>query len=172
MKQVRHRISQFFLYLRAQPTPADLALVEATLPPALRALFGRMTLGEQVHSLKVMRWLKAHGFDRSELLQAALLHDVGKSAAPINLIERVEAVVVRWLLPRQYARWAGAEPRGWRKPFVTATQHPAWGADLAAQAGAAPLVVSLIRRHQEEERPPLTDEDRLSDLLHQAERDT
>jgi hypothetical protein len=172
MTQARHRISQFFLYLRARPTPADLALVEATLPPALAALFRRMTLGEQMHSLKVMRWLAKRGFTRLELLQAALLHDVGKSSAPINLAERVEAVLVRWLLPGCYARWAQAEPRGWRKPFVTATHHPAWGADLAEQAGAAPTVVSLIRRHQDEDGAPVTEEDRLSSLLHQAERDT
>ena len=59
-----------------------------------------------------MRWLAERGFTRLELLQAALLHDVGKSSAPINLAERVEAVLVRWLLPGCYARWAQAEPRG------------------------------------------------------------
>jgi hypothetical protein len=172
MNQARHRIGQFFLYLRARRAPADLALVDATLPPALGALFRRMTLGEQMHSLKVMRWLAAHGFTQPELLQAALLHDVGKSEAPINLAERVEAVLVRWLLPHHYYRWAQAEPRGWRKPFVTSTQHPAWGADLAAQAGAAPLVVNLIRRHQDQECAPVTEEDWLCAHLHQAERDT
>jgi hypothetical protein len=30
-----------------------------------------------------------------------------------------------------------------------AEQHPQWGAELAAQTGASPLTVALIRRHQE-----------------------
>ena len=131
----------------------------------------RQSPGEQKHSLKVMRWLAKQAPPQGELLQAALLHDVGKSLAPINLVERVEAVVVRWLVPGLYARWAKAEARGWRKPFVTAVNHPAWGAHLAAQAGAAPLVVNLIRRHQEDpEGPPSTEEDRLLAWLQEAEK--
>ncbi len=169
MNQVRHRVGQFFLYLRARPTSDDRALVDATLPPALAALFGRMAPGEQLHCLRVMRWLAGQGHCQPELLQAALLHDVGKSVAPISLLERVEAVLVRWLLPSRYARWAQAEPRGWQRPFVTATQHPEWGARLAAQAGAAPLVVSLIRRHQVERLRPVTEEDRILALLQLAE---
>jgi putative nucleotidyltransferase with HDIG domain len=170
MNQARHRVGQFFLYLRAQPTPEDEASVKAVLPPALLALFHRQSPGEQKHSLKVMRWLADKAPHQTELLQAALLHDVGKSLAPINLVERVEAVLVRWLLPGPYARWAEAPPRGWRKPFVTAVKHPAWGADLAAQAGAPPLVVNLIRRHQDPEGAPVvTEEDRLLELLQQAE---
>jgi hypothetical protein len=31
---------------------------------------------------------------------------------------------------------------------VVAIQHPAWGAEMAAEAGSSPLVVALIRRHQ------------------------
>lgn len=170
MNQARHRICQFFLYLRARPAAADLALVDSTLPPELAALFRRMAPGEQIHSLKVMRWLAEQGHTRPELLQAALLHDVGKSNAPINLFERVEAVLVRWLVPGLYARWAQAEPLGWRKPFVTATQHPAWGAALAGQAGAPLLVVNLIRRHQSEDIVPVTEEDQFVDLLREAER--
>jgi hypothetical protein len=40
---------------------------------------------------------------------------------------------------------------GWRRAFVVAVQHPQWGADLAAKAGASPLAVALIRRHQEQQ---------------------
>ena len=169
MNQARHRVGQFFLYLSAQLTPEDEALVKSILPPALLPLFRRQSAGEQKHSLKLARWLAKREPGQAELLQAALLHDVGKSVAPINLLERVEAVLVRRLLPGPYARWAQAEPRGWRKPFVTAVNHPAWGADLAAQAGASPLVVSLIRRHQDLKRAPVTEEDRLLRLLQQSE---
>jgi hypothetical protein len=52
---------------------------------------------------------------------------------------------------------------------VTAVNHPAWGADLAAQAGASARVVNLIRRHQELKLKVVTEEDRLLDLLQRAE---
>lgn len=170
MNQARHRVGQFFLYLGARLTAEDEAQAASMLPSALLVLFHRQSAGEQKHSLKVMRWLAQRAPHQTELLQAALLHDVGKSLAPINLVERVEAVLVRWFVPGLYRRWAEAEPRGWRKPFVTAVNHPAWGADLAAQAGAPPRVVALIRRHQELKLKVVTEEDRLLDLLQQAER--
>jgi hypothetical protein len=171
MNQAYHRVNQFFLYLRARITPEEEARVASILPPKLLPLFKRQSPGEQKHSLKLMLWLAEKEPHQTELLQAALLHDSGKSLAPINLVERVEAVLVRWLLPGPYARWAQAEPRGWRKPFVTAVNHPEWGAKQAAQAGAPELVVNLIRRHQEDmSTPPLTEEDRLLDLLQQAEK--
>jgi len=170
MNQARHRVSQFFLYLGAELTREDEALAASILPSGLLTLFHRQSVGEQKHSLKVTRWLAQRMPHEAELLQAALLHDAGKSVAPINLMERVEAVLVRWLLPGLYARWAGAPPRGWRKPFVTAVNHPVWGADLAAQAGASTRVVSLIRRHQELTFKVVTEEDRLLALLQQAEK--
>jgi hypothetical protein len=43
--------------------------------------------------------------------------------------------------------WGQGQPRGLRRPFVVATQHPAWGADLSAAAGASARTCDLIRRH-------------------------
>jgi hypothetical protein len=145
----RYRLHQFRLHL-APPalTPADHAQVAGWLPPPLFALFERMTAGEQAHSLAVARLLAAQGHTARPLLQAALLHDVGKSVAPLSLMARV-IIVLGHLLPRATrARWGAGAPRGWRKPFVVAAQHPAWGADLAERAGAEPVVVTLIRQHQ------------------------
>lgn len=170
MSPARRRFFQFFSYLWARVTPADTALAAELLPPPLAALFGRMAPGEQVHCLRVLRILKEAGQTQPDLLQAALLHDVGKSLAPINIFERVLAVLARRLCPRRYALWAQAEPRGWRKAFVTAVQHPGWGADLAARAGAPTRVVNLIRRHQAKDIVPVTEEDRLVVLLQNADR--
>jgi hypothetical protein len=108
-----------------------------------------MTPGEQAHSLRVWRWLQAQGHHQPELQQAALLHDVGKSVAPLNIVERVLIVLGFRFFHRLASQWSRSQTAsGWRKPFVVAARHPAWGADLAAKAGAAPTVVHLIRRHQ------------------------
>lgn len=84
-----------------------------------------------------------------DLWVAALLHDVGKIRYPLNLWERIEVVLFNSMMPGKAQDWGQAEPVGWRKPFVVALQHPGWGADLAERAGATPMTVALIRRHQE-----------------------
>jgi hypothetical protein len=150
MKAVRYRLGQFIHYLsNSAPSLADLAEARAVLGPRLAALFERMTPGEQAHSLRVLRRVRAEAGETplpAGLLQAALLHDAGKTKAPLSLAGRVAVALAG---ERRSLRWGQGEPRGWRRPFVTAAQHPAWGAESCAAAGADPLTVTLVRRHQE-----------------------
>ena len=153
MNPARYRLGQFFHYLKNSGL-ASAAQAEAcaVLAPPLAALFERMTRGEQKHSLRVLRAVKAEAGERAlpvGLLQAALLHDVGKTRAPMGLVGRVLVVMAARWLPGQSADWGRGEPTGWRRPFVTAAQHAAWGAELCAAAGADPLAVALVRRHQD-----------------------
>jgi hypothetical protein len=82
--------------------------------------------------------------------------------------ERVAIVLVKAWWPKKFVRWSQGEPVGWKRAFVVAGQHPAWGAKLVEQAGATPLTTSLILRHQEH-RPaniaPADVEDKLLRLL-------
>ncbi len=145
-----YRVRQFFAALVAQlrPDAIDERPAVAVLSPAELALFRRMTPGERRHSLAVLARVRAAGHDDPALLAAALLHDVGKTCARLRLWERPLPVLARALLPGMAARWAQGAPRGWRKSFVVAAQHPGWGADLAAAAGSRPATVALIRDHQ------------------------
>ena len=154
-----YRTRQFWQALGA-PLPAeDLALARRLLSPAQLALFCRLQPAEQAHSLRVARDLLAQGEEHPDLLAAALLHDVGKSRFPLNLGERVLIVLVKAICPRCLLRWGAPDPAekspgasgqfGWRRPFVVAVAHPEWGAQLAGEAGASPLAVALIRRHQD-----------------------
>jgi hypothetical protein len=70
------------------------------------------------------------------------------------LWERVLIVLVKAAAPHLAHRWGRMwnenQPLpAWRRPFVVATHHPAWSAEMAAQAGASPLTLALIRRHQD-----------------------
>ena len=143
-----YRIRQFRDALRARPSEQDLDEVRLILNPSEMELFQMMQPSEQAHSIKVMRRLQAQNVVEQDLLIAALLHDVGKSLSPLHAWDRVLIVLVGALSPGLLARWGCGEPRGWRRPFVVALGHPAWGADIAARQGAPPLVVELIRRHQ------------------------
>ena len=183
MRRARYRLGQFFAHMRPRPlTPAEKAEVEGVLGAGLAQLFRRQTAGEQAHSLRVMRSVVNAGGPyaaRRELLQAALLHDVGKSRAPLSLADRALVVLARRAAPDAARRWgrpeaageAAGAARGWRRPFVTALRHADWGADLCAEAGALPLTVDLIRRHQTPLANPATPEDEMLAALQAADDD-
>jgi putative nucleotidyltransferase with HDIG domain len=144
-----YRTRQFWFALTAIPAEDDLVQAGRVLSPALMALFRRMQPSEQAHSLAIFRRLREEGETNQDLWVAALLHDVGKSCHPLRLWERVLIVIGNWLLPGPARRWGQGRPAGWRRAFVIAARHPEWGARMAAEAGASPLAVELIRRHHE-----------------------
>ena len=122
----------------------------AILPPSQFTLFNRLQTSEQTHSLRVLQALQAQGENQPDLLAAALLHDVGKTRFPLRLWERVLIVLVQGLSPGyikliNFIRSFDST----KKTFLVAENHPAWGAELAESAGASPLTLALIGRHQE-----------------------
>jgi hypothetical protein len=146
---VFYRVCQFWRALTAAPAAEDLERASQALSPQLMALFLNQTASEQVHSLNVFFQLWDQGERSLDLLSAALLHDIGKTRCPLRVWERAVAVIGQALAPRQIEIWGRAEPRGWKRPFVVARRHAAWGAELAAAGGASPLTVELIRRHHD-----------------------
>jgi len=146
--RLRYRARQLWHALTATPAPADLELARQTLSPAQMELFLQLQPNEQAHSLQIYRQLREPKPVDEDLLVAALLHDVGKISYPLRPWERVWIVIGKAFLPAKAVEWGQARPRGWKRPFVIAEQHAAWGADLAARAGTSPTAISLIRRHQ------------------------
>ncbi len=178
---VGYRARQFWAAMRATPDPANLQMAQTYLTARQMKLFESMQPSEQAHSLQVFKQLYDQAGqdpaqmekDYPDLLVAALLHDVGKSCQPLHLWERVLIVLGRAFFPRQARQWgqprvaveAGTKGKQswleWRRPFIIAEQHPRWGAELAADAGASPLAISLILHHQQEiTAPPTTLEER------------
>lgn len=176
MKPARlsYRIRQFWHVLRPAPIDdQDLSLVREVLTPRQMGLFRAMGAAEKAHALRVLKTLQAWGETDHDLLVAALLHDAGKLRCPLAVWERALAVVARRLFPERAKAWGHGRPRGWRRAFVVAEQHPYWGAQMAAESGASPLAVNLIWRHQEPPSTiPTTQEDRLLRTLHAADNDS
>ena len=165
-----YRVRQFFRALLARVSPGDLREVNAVLPPDAHKLFRAMRLSDQQHSIEVMRTLRRRGHVEQDLLAAALLHDVGKSAAWLTPVHRALIVLSRRLAPPALAWLTRGSPRGWRKPFIIHLRHPDLGAQWAEQAGCSLLTVRLIRRHQEPlHGKPVNQEEQWLAALQQAD---
>lgn len=170
MSLAGHRVAQFLRAAFARPAAGDGALLEQHLPPPLHPAFTRLSRAEQAHAVATLRTLLRQGHTDPDLLAAALLHDLGKSRAPLRLLERVLIVLAQSWLPRRAARWGQGEPCGWRRPFVVAAHHPAWGEALVLEAGGSPRLAEIVRRHHdplpEDVRTPV---DRLLKALQAAD---
>jgi hypothetical protein len=154
------RLRQGFRALGAWLRPVEDERAAAVLSPALFALYLRMRRAERQHSLRVLQALIDSGQTHPDLLTAALLHDVGKIRTASFLPEKVLVVLVKAAAPDRYWRWGSGSARGWRRPFAVSVQHPAWGAEMVAEAGGSALAVELIYRHQDIlNEPPQTEAD-------------
>lgn len=149
-----YRISQFWQGLRATVEPEDVARVAELLPPAAFPLFTQMPRDAQRHSLNVLEGVQTAGYQDADLAVAALLHDCGKVAAAQGGVElglwlRGPLVVLEAVLPQVARRLASPLPTsGWRYTLHVQHEHPAIGAEWAAQAGCSALSCWLIANHQ------------------------
>ncbi|MSP11744.1 MAG: hypothetical protein EXR62_02180 [Chloroflexi bacterium] len=118
----------------------------------LQTLFLQMSRPDQRHALAVWQQMRSQGYHNSELLMAALFHDVGKSTATIRLYHRV-LMVIAGRLSAKIPSWLAGPleplPDKWRRPFHAYVYHPEIGAQLLAETGCCAKVVALVRRHQD-----------------------
>jgi len=168
--RIGYRLRQLRANLAAGPLSesARREVVEV-LTASEPALFDQYAPADQWHSYRVLRCLRDAGYNHPDLLTAALLHDIGKAQCPLSIWDRTVIVVVGALFPRRAERWGQGAPDGRRRPFVARAQHAEWGAQMAEAAGSAPLVIELIRRHQDKHVPAQTEADRLLAILQWAD---
>lgn len=134
----------FIRFRRVDDGPA-----EAMLAPRLLTLYRRMSKADRAHSLRVLQWLQARGWDDADLLAAALLHDCGKAAARLSVWQRTLKVLLKRFAPRLWDQISRpADPQTWRYPFYVLRVHPALGAGWVAEAGGSETLVWLIRFHE------------------------
>lgn len=146
--KISYRVWQFWQSLKRSPGDNDWTAVLDILSEEELDLIKQLPAADQNHSLRVFRSLQTQGEDDSELLKAALLHDLGKLRYPLRCWERVFAVLVTGLFPRRGKDWGERVPVGLRRPLVVFHQHPRWGAELARKAGSSSRTVWFIKNHE------------------------
>jgi putative nucleotidyltransferase with HDIG domain len=119
-----------------------------------QALFRTMSPRDQAHSMATARRLIFDAECDPDLVQAALLHDVGKGRQ--TLLQRVTFVLLSAMSADQLGMLArsGAGTRG---ALYRSLHHADLGAGMAARAGCSRRVCDLIARHHQ---PPADDASR------------
>jgi hypothetical protein len=153
--QVHHQLG-FVLPLAAEEDK-EVALL---LPAVALPLFKTMSPADQRHSLRVCRGLLARGCTDTDMLAAALLHDVGKAQGRVPFWTRPVIVMGKKLTPKLLARlvvYPGvpvteSKPL-WRRALSCAWYHAEVGAELAAAAGLSERAVLYIRTHHQPHGP-------------------
>jgi hypothetical protein len=176
---LRYRVRQFLRAVVARVSEEELGQITDILTAASLDLFRSMDVKDQRHGLDVYNTLRRSGQNNPDLLAAALLHDVGKSAAWLSVWQRALIVLLERLAPGMLARvsqsarqpisepagpghgpegirewgdrgvWGREGMRAWIRPFAVHAWHPEIGARWAENAGCSPLTVTLIRRHKD-----------------------
>lgn len=153
-RKARYRIGQFFGGLLAGAQEVDETQAAALLSPEALALFRRMPLDAQRHSLRVLQTLAAEAPVPADLAVAALLHDAGKVAARdagayLGLWLRGPMVLTEAVAPGLLVRLADARPAPTlRYALYVQLHHAEIGATWARAAGASDLTCWLIAEHQ------------------------
>jgi putative nucleotidyltransferase with HDIG domain len=148
-----YRVRQFVQAAGAWIRPEDVEEVRRHLSLAALNLFLAMPRYDRQHGRNVLHTLQEQGHADPDLLAAALLHDVGKTARQagrLRLWHRVAVVLMRAFWPALLETIRQDNPGGWRQAFFVQEQHAAIGAELARQAGCSARTAELIRRHEEQ----------------------
>jgi len=147
LRQVRQQLG-----FVAPLSEEDYQQVASVLPSsAALALFRSMSPADQQHALRVCHGLQARGCTDTDMLAAALLHDIGKAHNRVPFWTRPAIVLGKKLAPQLLSRLVihpTPIPK-WRQSLSNAWYHADIGADLAASTGLSERAVLYIRTHHQ-----------------------
>ncbi|MFL0251286.1 HD domain-containing protein [Clostridium neuense] len=93
-----NRVKQFFSYAIAKLDINDKMYIEKHLNDDEIALFNKLSIHEQKHSVNVARDVESECrinlVDSNNLVKTALLHDIGKIKVPVNIIDKSIVVIL------------------------------------------------------------------------------
>jgi putative nucleotidyltransferase with HDIG domain len=143
---VARRVAQFWRHSSARVTAAERARATDVLGPELAPLFGGLPVNEQRHALDVLATLERMGEADRVLLQAALLHDLGKASARFSIMDRSLAVLLEAVAPALFARLLDRLP-DFRRRYAAYRQHATIGAARLDQLGATEVAAIIAEHH-------------------------
>ena len=149
MSRVEHLARRFFWSLKSvEVDPVDLDWARSALSGPEFALFEKMRTHDQVHSIAVARDVAAELelSERSWVVAAALLHDVGKVESGVGVAGRVVAAVLEPVMPDRFVEKLAGAP-GWAGRVGAHLRYTEMGAVLLGSVGSDPRVRAWAREH-------------------------
>jgi hypothetical protein len=142
--------------IRPRLPPDREQILCAVLDAPLQSAFKQLPAYDQRHLCAVYRSLRDSGSSSPDLLLAALLHDIGKTALSgrVTLLDRTLNVLLAATIPPVHARLTRLPASRWRLGLALAHHHPRLGAELAAQLGCSDRTCWLIAHHADDPPPP------------------
>lgn len=92
-----YRVKQFYLALTAKITKEDQEFIKTYLTIDEQALFKKLQISEQKHSINVAKDIQRHTEDhnnKERLIRLGLLHDIGKINVQVRTIHKVIIVIL------------------------------------------------------------------------------
>ena len=110
--------------------------------------FHSMPESDQIHHSCVARRLLDDGLTDPDLIQAALLHDIGKfeDGRGPNIADRTLMVLIGSVAPRTLGRMT-ARRHWWNRGLFLAAHHAEIGCEMASQLGCSERTQQLIGNH-------------------------
>lgn len=152
-----HWFGRFLTMLWPRPASAeDTAWAERWLSEAEVRLWRKMSVGDQRHALGVARAtevglggladdLAGSGGDERAVMAAALLHDVGKTAAGLGVYGRSIATLCGLVASEMAEAWQAKD--GFTRKVGLYLRYGEIGADQLRLAGSHPWVVAWSTEH-------------------------
>ena len=156
--RIIYRFHQGVFALSAMMDDFDWQFVNSYLNVAEMALFKQLPEYEQKHAVETAKkmLLLGHGridLEERKLARIGLLHDVGKAAIRLSVLDKSYMVVLKKFLPWAYWGFAtlGKKEKSWRpfRKIYVHRMHEKIGARLLARAGAESDVIAAIASHGE-----------------------
>lgn len=127
-----HLARRFFGFLSARPlTPEEQSFVAANLSSELQRAFFMQRTEDQRHGVDVA----SRALRKPTVVEAALLHDVGKTASPLGAVGRAFATV-----------WTTTSLPVWGNWRIY-LDHGRIGAEIIESNGGSALAVAFARHH-------------------------
>lgn len=100
-----YRLKQFGWSVTSRITKDDEEFLHHFLSATEKDLFDKLSLNERKHSIRVARSIKSTlsgheynlneiGLSENDMIKASLLHDIGKTAVSVNIIEKSIIVIL------------------------------------------------------------------------------
>lgn len=98
-----NRIRQFLKNIAYGFKPLDEDYLGRYLSESEKLLFLRLKKAEQFHSILIAKAMEKDAVEnerghRNEFVRLALFHDIGKTASPMNIVEKSAAVILKKIL--------------------------------------------------------------------------